>query len=403
MKLGLCFLLLLMTTALQAQAWKVLPKGVRIIGYRNVTTSAITSNFNHNGQESSLGASLRVDAAALNKMMNYAIIPGQTMDEAAYNNLLIGAYEVDAKANLNVHGTGFGYGITDKVMFYGEIAHYTAKVKANIKRTSGNSYDETADLLLKAGGTINTFLAENLRNMIDANERTIQSVITNQYKYKPVGDWHGSGYGDMETGFMINLADRGIWGLTVYPGVILPTGRQDDPDILQDIGFGDGQFDLFAEVATGYVANDKLSFGTTFRYTYQAPTTKTLRVPEEREFQLSSTKGEFDVKYGDKINWMLNTTISLNDWLSFTPTYRLLYQMPSRYSSKYSQANDYLAYNSDKIEHQGQLTTTLSSITPFLKKEFMLPAQVNVNLVRTLGGKNIPNVSRFEVEFRMLF
>lgn len=403
MKLSLSFLLLFVTSTLHAQAWKVVPKGVRIVGYRNVTTSAIKSNFNQSGQESTLGASFRVDGEALNKMMNYAIIPGKTMDEAAYNNLLIGAYEVDAKAQLNVHGTGFGYGITDKVMFYGEIAHYDAKVQANIKRTAGNSYDETADLLLKAGGTINTFLAENLRNMVDANENTIQSVITNHYEYKPVGDWHGSGYGDMETGFMINVIDRGTWGLLVYPGAVLPTGRQDDPDILQDIGFGDGQFDFFAEIATGYVASDNLNFGTTLRYTYQAPTSKTLRVPEERDFQLSSTKGEFDVKYGDKINWMLNTTITLNDWVSFTPVYRLLYQMPSRYSSKYSEANDYLAYNSDKIEHQGQLTTTLSSITPFLKKEFLLPAQVNVNLVRTLGGKNVPNVSRFEVEFRMLF
>ena len=403
MKLSLSFLFFLATTALHAQAWKVVPQGVRIVGYRNVTTSAIKSNFNQSGEESTLGASFRVDGAALNKMMNYAIIPGETMDETAYNNLLIGAYAVDAKAHLNVHGTGFGYGITDKVMFYGEIAHYTAKVKANIKRTAGNSYDETADLLLKAGGTINTFLAENIRNMIDANENTIQSVITNQYKYKPVGDWHGSGYGDMETGFMINAIDRGTWGLLVYPGAVLPTGRQDDPDILQDIGFGDGQFDLFAEIATGYVASDNLSFGTTLRYTYQAPTSKTLRVPEERDFQLSSTKADFDVKYGDKINWMLNTTISLNDWISFTPVYRVLYQMPSRYSSKFSAANDYLAYNSDKIEHQGQLTTTLSSITPFLNKEFLLPAQVNVNLVRTLGGKNVPNVSRFEVEFRMLF
>ncbi len=403
MKLSICLLLLVFTTAVHAQVWKVLPKGVRIIGYRNVSTSAITSNFNQSGQESSLGASLRVDGEALNKMMNYAIIPGETMDKAAYDNLLIGAYDVDAKAQMNVHGAGFGYGITDKVMFYGEIAHYTARVKANIKRTSGNSYDETADLLLKAGGTINTFLAENIRNMVDANESTIQSVITNQYKYQPVGDWHGSGYGDMETGFMINLIDRGTWGLMIYPGTVLPTGRQDDPDILQDIGFGDGQFDLFAELATGYVASDNLAFGTTLRYTYQAPTTKTLRIPEERDFQLSSTKGEFDVKYGDKINWMLNTTISLNDWISFTPAYRLLYQMPSKYTSKYSEANDHLAYNSDKVEHQGQITTTLSSITPFLKKEFMLPAQVNVNLVRTLGGKNTPNVSRFEVEFRMLF
>jgi hypothetical protein len=403
MKLAFSLFLLFSVTEIQAQVWKVLPKGVRIVGYRNVTTSAIKENLDNSGQETALGASFRVDAAALNKMANNFIVPGVDLDQAAYNNLVVGEYKVDATAQVNVHGTGFGYGITDRVMFYGEIAYYKANVKARIKRTAGNSYNETAALLEQAGGTQNNIIAENLRGMIDANEKTIQSVITNHYQYQPIGDWNGSGYGDMETGFMAKVIDRGVWGLMVYPGVVLPTGRQDDPDILQDMGFGDGQFDFFGEVATGYIVNDRLSFGTLLRYTYQAPTTKSLRVPGERDFQLSNQKGNFDVKYGDKVNWTVNSTYAVNDWVSFTPVYRLMYQMPSQYKSKYSAANDYLGYNSDKIEHQAQLTTTLSSITPFLKKEFLLPAQINVNVLKTIAGKNIPSVSRFEVEFRMLF
>jgi hypothetical protein len=403
MKLAIGFLLFALCTALHAQVWKVLPKGVRIVGYRNVTTNKITSNFNSSGQESSLGSSFRVDGRTLNQMTSNAIVPGEDVDEAAFNNLVIGEYDVDAEAQFNVHGTGFGYGITDRVMFYGEIAYYKAQVHANIKRTAGNTYEKTAEMFEDLGGTQNQIIAENLRNMIDANEKTIQSVVTNYYGYKPIGDWYGSGYGDMETGVMIKAIDKGVWGLMVYPGVVLPTGRQDDPDILQDVGFGDGQYDVFGEMATGYVVNDRLSFGTIFRYTYQAPTTKTLRVPQERDFQLSSEKGEFDVKYGDKLNWSLSSTYSVNDWLSFTPVYRFMYQGSAEYDSKFKDANEYLAYNSHRLEHQGQLTTTLSSITPFLKKEFMLPAQININLVKTIKGQNVPNAERFEVEFRMLF
>lgn len=403
MKLGLAFLLFTTATALHAQVWKVLPKGVRIVGYRNVTTSKIQSNFDNSGQESSLGASFRVDAGTLNKMTNNAIIPGADVDEKAFNNLIIGEYDVDAEAQFNVHGTGFGYGITDRVMFYGEIAYYNAQIRTKIKRTAGNTYEETAEMLEQIGGTQNQIIAENLRNMIDVKESTIQSVVTNYYGYKPIGDWYGSGYGDMETGFMVKAIDKGIWGLLVYPGVVLPTGRQDDPDILQDIGFGDGQYDVFGEMATGYIVNDRLSFGTTLRYTYQAPTTKTLRVPEERDFQLSDKSGSFDVKYGDKVNASLRSTYSVNDWISFTPVYRYMYQASATYDSEFKDANKYLAYNSHRSEHQVQLTTSLSSITPFLKKEFVLPAQINVNLVKTLTGQNVPNAERFEVEFRMLF
>jgi hypothetical protein len=239
--------------------------------------------------------------------------------------------------------------------------------------------------------------------MIDADEKTVQSFITNNYGYKPIGDWYGSGYGDMETGLMAKVVDKGIWGVMVYPGLILPTGRQDDPNILQDVGFGDGQFDLFTEVATGYVVNDYFNLGTTLRYTYQAPTSKELRVPTSRDFTLTSDKGNFNVKYGDKINWMVNSTFGVNDWLSFTPVYRFMYQMSSEYTSQFAAADNYLAYNSDRLEHQVQLTTTVSTIQPFLKKKFLLPAQINLNLVQTVAGKNVPKVGRFELEFRMLF
>lgn len=392
---------LFLTYSVFGQAWKVLPQGVRILGIRDVVTSKVTKNFNQTGQEGTLGASFRVDATTFNEMTGNLI--ATNMDPSAYNQLVVGEYEIDASAQFNVRGTGFGYGITDRVMFYTEIAYYNATVKANIKRTAGNSYEDVARMLEQSGGTQNNILAENLRQMIDANEGTIQSVVTNYYGYKPIGDWYGKGYGDMETGFMAKLIDKGVYGLMFYPGVILPTGREDDPDILQDIGFGDGQLDLFAELATGYVVDDKISIGSIFRYTYQSPTTKTLRIPESRDFQLSSEKGNFNVKYGDRFDWKLNSTVTLNDWISFTPSYQFQYQLPSTYSSKYGAANDYLAYNTDRMQHVAQLTTTISSITPFLKKEFILPAQVNVNLVKTISGRNVPSVGRFEVEFRMLF
>jgi len=383
--------------------WKTLPKGVRIAGYRNVVTSKIESNFNRVGEEGTLGTQFRVDAKTFNEMAGNILQPGSDIDADAYNSLLVGEYKVDASAQVKAHGTGFGIGLTDKIMFYAQIAYYEVQVNSSIKRTKGNTYEETATLLEQNGGTQNIVLAENLRHMIDADEGTIQSVITNHYGYRPLGAWYGKGYGDLETGFMLQLADEGSTGLLFYPGVVLPTGYQDDPDILQDIAFGDGQYDLFTEFATGYLHNDHLMFGTSFRYTYQSPTTKRMRIPEDRDFSLSATSEDVAVKYGDKIDWMFNTTIAFNDWLSVTPTYRILYQMPAKFNSGNKEANEYLAYNSDKLEHQAQLTTTLSSITPFLKKKFLLPAQINVNVVQTVSGKNVVNANRFEVEFRMLF
>lgn len=400
MKKALAFVLMTVAGFAHAQAWKTLPQGVRIIGYRNVITSKVDSNFDRMRSESPLGAQFRVDMSTIN-----SITSGEASNVlgAGFNDLVVGEYKVDAEAQFNVQGTGFGYGITDRVMFYAEISYWNANVDAKIKRTQKNNYKQVANGLQNGGGITNGVGAESLNNLPDVNESFIQSVVTDYYGYKPIGRWQGAGYGDMETGVMARVVDKGVWGLLLYPGVILPTGRVDDPDLLQDVGFGDGQMDIFSEVATGYVLNDRLSFGTTLRYTHQMAKDMRLRIPDSQDLTLSPNKGSFNVKYGDRVNLMLNSTMRMNDWLSFTPVYRYMYQLPSTYQSEYSAANKYLGYNTDKQEHQVQLTTTFSSITPFLKKQFVLPAQINMNVVQTVGGKNVPKVGRFELELRMLF
>lgn len=388
-----------------AQTWAQLPKGVRCLGYRNVITTPIKSNFNQFRSESSLSTNFRVDAATLNEMAGNVLVPGVDMDADAYRDLLVGEYGVDAQAKANVHGFGLAYGLTDKIMLYGEIAYYNAQVDSRIKRTKGNNFKDIATRLAQKNNLTwsDKAISEILNRLPDINEHHIQGVITDEFGYKPIGRWQGKGYGDMETGVMIKAIDKGTWGLQIYPGVVLPTGTQDDPDILQDIGFGDGQTDVFGELGTGYIVNDQLSFGTRFRYTYQAPAKKRLRVPTDRDFPLSSETGEFNVKYGDKLNFMLNSTFAFNDWFSITPVYRYMYQMKSEYESDYGIANDYLSYNSDKQEHQAQLTASISSIQPFLKKKFVLPAQLNFNVVQTIGGKNVAKVGRYEFEIRLIF
>ncbi len=400
MKRAAALLILGITTGVQAQQWKTLPKGVRILGYRQVMTSKVTSNFNQFRSESPLGPQFKIDSSMLNSL-NYNI-GGQFTDPTAYNNMVVGEYKVDATGQFNVQGTGFGYGITNNVMFYAELAYYNAQVRTKIQRTRNNNYAQTGQNS-NGSGMGDTLLNENAGNLPDVTVNTIQAAVTQYYGYKPIGDWYGKGLGDMETGLMAKVIDKGTWGLMVYPGLVLPTGRVDDPNILQDVGFGDGQLDVFGEVGSGYVVNDYLNFGTTLRYTYQAPGQQKLRIPDSSDLTLSPTTGRFDVKYGDRVNWMVNSVFKMNDWVSFMPMYRFMYQLPSKYDSDYSNANNILSKNTDKQEHQVQLTTTFSSITPFLKKQFLLPAQVNVNLVQTVGGKNVPNVGRFEVELRMLF
>lgn len=218
-----------------------------------------------------------------------------------------------------------------------------------------------------------------------------------------LGNWHGRGYGDLELGAMYLLHDSSRWGMATTNGIMAPTGRQSDPDLLQDIAFGDGQWDVFSELAVAYMPSSKWRFGTTWRYTYQAPSEQTLRIPFDEDVPLGDTKGRFNVKFGDRVDATVSATHIINDWLSFSPLYELAYQMPSKYESRYSDANRFLAANSDRIAHNVRLSGSFSTVTPYTKKKFILPGVITMNVQQTVAGKNVPKMTRYEIEFRMYF
>lgn len=390
-----------------AQVYKTLPKGVRMLAYRNVTTTPITAEYNQSQAETPLSFGFNATADVLSSAsdsIKYFFDQLRATNPAAYNQFTYGEYKISGSAQLNVHGMGLGYGVTDRLTVYGILPYYTANVRVKYKQIRPSNTNEVSNTINQGGGSDGDGLMSSVVNALPAaNASMLQSVVVNVFGYDEVGNWYGSGYGDMEVGATYLLIDKGIWGLSATSGVVAPTGRQDDPDLLQDIAFGDGQWDLFAEAAIGYSYSDHLRIGTTLRYTYQAPTEKTLRVPTNRDYTLSDQKGNFEVKFGDRIDNTWVTTWSFNDWVSVSPAYEVFYQMPSRYESTYGAANDYLGYNSDRMGHTGRITTSLSTIAPYLKKQFALPGQLNFIVQQTLAGQNVPKVGRFEVELRLLF
>ena len=84
MKRLLSVLALGLTLTAHGQVWKTLPQGVRILGYRNVTTSKVKSNYNQFRSETSLGSQFRIDANTLNSIGGNIIVPGQDINADAY-------------------------------------------------------------------------------------------------------------------------------------------------------------------------------------------------------------------------------------------------------------------------------------------------------------------------------
>lgn len=391
--------------SVHANYYNTLPKGVRLVAYRHVRTSTVKSSYNRANAETPFNYKIDANISLLEGFdsLKPVLQEFKEYNPEAYTELSMGKYEIDASADVQVDGYGIGYGVTNKLTMYGSIPIYQAKVNIDYERIKGNNFREVSEKYEANGGAINQTVGDALDQLPDVNSSALQNAVVDTLGYDEIGDWEGSGLGDIEIGAIYNLTNNGYRGTAVSFGVVAPTGYVDDPDIIQDIGFGDGQWDIFGEVGGGIQLNDSLAVNSFTRYTYQFASQKKLRVPYDDEIMLSDETGTFEEKLGNKWQFNLESTWTINDWFALTPAYVFDYQEKAQYRSKYKEANAYLAHNTDSEAHNFRVTGEISSITPFIKKKFMLPASIRLMYQHMLRGKNTSKVDRYEIEFRMMF
>lgn len=395
-----------------AQYYRTLPKGVRLGVYRNVK-SQVDSSFNRSSSESPFSYELKADVNFLESIENEGV---QTALELlnpypdAYNKINLGEYKIQAQANVNVDGYGFAYGITNKLTAYMALPIFSANVSLKYNRTQSNNYKDVADSLQNTTGddlaqAIGDFVDE-YSNQLDVDGSFIQNLVTNGFGYDEVGSWQGSGIGDIELGMMYNFLTRRKYGLLVSAGAVAPTGRIDDPDIIQDIGFGDGQWDLFTEFGGSYHLSRSFVVNSFVRYTHQLSSDKDLRVPFSEDISFGDEKTRFNEKLGDKFLFHLSNEYYANDWLTFKADYeyeRIAQAQYRAYDSNYSYSNSYLANNTESSSHTARVTGEITSVGLYQKKKFVLPGAVKFIYQTTLEGTNTAKIDRYELEFRMFF
>jgi hypothetical protein len=395
-----------------AQYYKTLPKGVRLGVYRNVK-SQVDSSFNRASSESPFSYELKADVKFLESIENDTVQTALDLLRPypeAYSKLNLGEYKIKAKADVNVDGYGFAYGITNKITAYMALPIFKANVSIDYRRSQSNNYEEVAGSLQNTTGddfaqAIGNFVDE-YSSQLDVDDSFLQNLVVNGFGYDEVGDWEGQGLGDVELGVMYNFLTTRKYGLLLSAGTVAPTGRVDDPDIIQDIGFGDGQWDLFAEFGGSYHLTNSMVLSSYIRYTHQLSSDKTLRVPYSSDVNLGDETNRYNEKLGDKVLLHFSNEYYVNDWLRVKADYeyeKIAQAKYSSYDSEYSYSNDYLATNTDASTHTGRITGEISSVGLYQAKKFILPGAVKFIYQTTLDGTNTAKVDRYELELRMYF
>jgi hypothetical protein len=387
-----------------------LTKGVRMIFNRYVQTNDISSSFDSNASLNRYTYEFEASAENLEGIDNETI--QSTLDllrnnyGQAYTALSLGSYKMDVSARMRVNAYGGAYGITDKLTGYFGLPIYNANIQMNYTRTKPNTYAEVQQIFNGyANDDFAGVLNSAIENMYDIDGPTIQNLVTSQYGYAPLGSWEAQGPGDLEFGLMyaFDKLDRYGSGMMLTVGGVAPTGYVDDPDVIQDIGFGDGQWDAFVEYGGSYFLRPNVALSAFARYTYQFGAEKELRFAENRDDFLTDRTGSFYEKLGDRFLFSLGPEWIVNDWISIYPSYEYHNMGEATYFSDNLLANEYLAQDTGASSHQFRVQMQVSSVQPFLKGKFLLPLQMRFAYQSVVDGINTPKSDRFEVDFRMFF
>lgn len=372
-----------------AAYYDTLPRGVRNFTYRFVQTGDITGSYSSSGNFKGYNVNANINADSIKGVNATVDAYLNSLSPTDYANFSFGTFQGSAKTKVSVHAFGAGYGVTDKLTVYGFIPYYSAVVDLQIQRTQK--------------GRNNVGTAIQLENLPDVDVRLIQSLFVNFYQYQPLGTWRATAFGDTELGFLYQVKKWPNSGLLINMGTIAPTGKTANPDILQAISFGDGQWDAFYEFGGGVNLSTDWSIDNWMRYTYQFPYHTVVRLPESATFPVTKNKGVARIKLGNKYQTNLQLNYKLSDeWMTST-IYSLEYTEKSDYKSSSPVADNILENDTEKVSHVGRVNLGYSTVSLYKEKKFFMPMSFNVAFQTVLGGKNVPKYSRGDFEVRLFF
>jgi hypothetical protein len=368
---------------------KVMPKGIRRLHFRMVTTN-IDSKTDENGNANPLAKPLE-KALTFKDMLKGEKDPlkkslaGAFLD---YENFAptesVGSFRGDLKGRVTVFAPIAMYGLTDRITLAAAMPIYNMAMSSNLGfeanatgqrflNTLANPYNNQIPSARETGGKINNAVGQLNQKLVDNG-------------YRPVGTWKTTGPGDLNLIAKTRVFDAQVVAGSLTGSVAVPTGRTDDPDNLLDKGFGDGQWDLalgatFDEpiFRTGLTANQF------FRYTNQLPGQKTVRlITEEESIEVGKQKVTF--KPGDKIE--TGTSVQFETALGFNGGvgYMLTDKQSDLYKAGASSAK--LAENTNERAHEASVELGYSAVPAFKRGEVPVPFDTKFSYKRQLSSRN---------------
>lgn len=367
----------------------VLPKGVFGFTSTHYHYFDFDKWFNDEGKVESL-------AADYNRNLTGDVFPNlAALDPLVGGKASLGRSIVDFKRSYDWFEFELDYGITDNLSV-GMLIPYNVtsqKVKTALDTSKANVgknpyINSLAPLYVP--GTVPLTKQDVLSLLgkgLDINRDGIIDIPG--YGFNPFRTWDGGGVGDIEIGAKYRFWNSKNWRFAAAAGLVLPSGKGDDPDELLDVPAGDDQTDLFLRLYGDYTAIKNLLLNITLRYYLQLPDHKELRIPDSVDLPLTVNRETVSRDLGDIFECRALGTYNFTPEISAGFEYRFTRKYADSVNGKGNLVYSSLEDETDSTSHMALVSLGYSTVQKYLDKKFPVPLSFDVTYRNRFAGTNV--------------
>lgn len=225
--------------------------------------------------------------------------------------------------------------------------------------------------------------------------------------FKPLGNREESGFANVKVGARYQYYSGGYFRGAMTGGVILPTGKEKDPDDLLGQSLGSDTWGLWLQLQNdlmfqppglgkqlGFPGAGDLLLNYTLKYDMAFPDKQTMRVCPVTN-PICTTKADLNRKLGDVLTAEIGPSIGLAKGVILGGLYRYDYKMKDNYSGPAGVPVETLEQFSSAQSHEWRADLTFTSIPWVMEGKFGLPFVAGVSYRERFAGDNFVNVSRY--------
>lgn len=395
MKKLLTFLTLsLVSLPLLAENTATLPSGRFRARVKPIYAFGFSTQFGNDGAEQSLVNTYAktIDLATAQKFDESGQLAG-LMTVAGLQSSTLGTFAPSLEVSTLVMASAVEYGLTPNLTLGVIIPVVSARTKFDL------AFNKSAQALYQAQNHSNAIIRAKLQGL-DMVKSTRDKAM--KAGYAPLENWDAVGLGDVELGIKYKLLNTQNWSLATKSGVRLPTGRVDDPDVLTDVGFGDGQTDLGSTLLVDYTGIPDTLLNTWVKYTVQLTDRQLLRVPDTGEL-FTTKKENIRRNLGDRVDAVVTAEYSFWTTFNVNATYAFFSKQKDRFESALGFNAQGLEANTAQQKHSADVGIGFSTLPWFKQGTFRLPMDAGLNLEVPLTGKNVAKATAVNLEYKLYF